>query len=314
MIAGGRTCVAGPPVGAARDQQRHMFPSAFIHPRTKGTTRHCINQASCSSDGDVWTEFVAETLLPTNMGKFRLRGYRHTIDSGRTFSEPSAIISGAVEGGEDIVLRVHDACWTSEVIGSLKCDCREQLHLAMRYVQDQPPGLVIYCQQEGRGIGLANKIAAYALQERGLDTVQANRALGLPDDCREYSAVRHILKDLGIKSIRLMTNNPRKINELESMGIIVSGRVPCIVEAGEYNQGYLDTKEKKMQHLLSVDEELNLDGSYCYWNHEGEPGSSGVAMKGVKSGVGLQRGTAEVDAALKDGSIQERPEATRQSD
>jgi GTP cyclohydrolase II len=196
------------------------------------------NDTSPESD-EVWTEFVAETLLPTNMGKFRLRGYRHTVDGGKTFSEPSAIISGQVEGKKDVVVRVHDACWTSEVIGSLKCDCREQLHLAMRYIQDQPPGIVIYCQQEGRGIGLANKIAAYALQERGLDTVQANRALGLPDDCREYSAVRHILRELEIESIRLMTNNPRKLSELEALGIVVTGRVPCIVVGNEFNQGYL---------------------------------------------------------------------------
>lgn len=103
-----------------------------------------------------------------------------------------------------VVVRVHDACFTSEVLGSLKCDCREQLQLALDYIQGSPPGMVIYLQQEGRGIGLANKIAAYALQEKGLDTVDANRALGLPDDCREYSAVRHILEELGVKSIRLM--------------------------------------------------------------------------------------------------------------
>ena len=107
-------------------------------------------------------------------------------------------------------MRVHDACFTSEVLGSLKCDCREQLALALEVIQAQPPGMVIYLQQEGRGIGLANKIAAYALQEKGLDTVDANRALGLPDDCREYSAVRHILEDLGVKSIRLMVRPDRQ--------------------------------------------------------------------------------------------------------
>lgn len=258
-------------------------------------------QGTASENGkDVWTEFVAETLLPTQMGKFRLRGYRHTVDGGTSFSEPSAIISGQVEGSDNVIVRVHDACWTSEVIGSLKCDCREQLHLAMRTIQEQQ-GIVIYCQQEGRGIGLANKIAAYALQERGLDTVQANRALGLPDDCREYSAVRHILHELGINSIRLMTNNPRKIAELEALGITVTGRVPCIVEAGEYNAGYLTTKEQKMAHLLSQDDDMDLDGSYCYWNHEGEPGSSGVA-----TGIGeveLAKSDEAVLSALREGMI-----------
>ena len=301
---------------------------------------------SSLGSGEVWTEFVAETLLPTTMGKFRLRGYRHTVDSGKSFSEPSAIISGQVEGKKDVVVRVHDACWTSEVIGSLKCDCREQLHLAMRYIQDQPPGIVIYCQQEGRGIGLANKIAAYALQERGLDTVQANRALGLPDDCREYSAVRHILHELGVESIRLMTNNPRKISELEALGIVVTGRVPCIVVGNEFNQGYLyvtvfqlahclamlpfvslapllsllcsrdvlafldrNTKEQKMSHLLSQDEDTNLDGSYCYWNHEGEPGSSGVAV--ASNEVELAMDQEAVMGAIRDGSIREHPEQHR---
>jgi GTP cyclohydrolase II len=157
-----------------------------------------------SEGAAVSTTFVAETLLPTTQGKFRLRGYRHTTDGGSTYTEPTAIISGQVEGLSKVVVRVHDACFTSEVLGSLKCDCREQLALSMEYIQNSPPGMVIYLQQEGRGIGLANKIAAYALQERGLDTVDANRALGLPDDCREYTAVRDILEDLGVKSVRLM--------------------------------------------------------------------------------------------------------------
>ena len=130
--------------------------------------------------------------------------------------------------------------------------------------------------------------------------MQANRALGLPDDCREYSAVRHILRELGIKSIRLMTNNPRKISELEALGITVTGRVACIVEASEYNQGYLATKEQKMAHLLSQDEDMDLDGSFCYWNHEGEPGSSGVAIGGE---VELARNEEAVLSALREGSI-----------
>lgn len=226
----------------------------------------------------VWTKFVAETLLPTGQGKFRLRGYRHTIDGGRTFTEPSAIISGSVEGLEEVVVRVHDACFTSEVLGSLKCDCREQLQLALDYIQDAPPGMVIYLQQEGRGIGLANKIAAYSLQEKGLDTVDANRALGLPDDCREYSAVGHILQELGVKSIRLMTNNPRKINELAALGINVVDRVPCQVKSHKYNRGYLSAKQRRMKHILRDDEE-ELSGQYCFWDHDGEPSSAGIPLQ-----------------------------------
>ena len=133
-------------------------------------------------EGKVRTVHIAETNLPTRHGNFRLRGYKHSIDGGKTFVEPTAIICGQVEGQEDVALRVHDACFTSEVLGSLKCDCAEQLQMAMEYIRDHPPGIVIYLWQEGRGIGLANKIAAYKLQEQGLDTVDANRALGLPDD------------------------------------------------------------------------------------------------------------------------------------
>ncbi|GFH09507.1 GTP_cyclohydro2 domain-containing protein [Haematococcus lacustris] len=130
----------------------------------------------------------------------------------------------------------------------------------MEMIHSNPPGIVIYLQQEGRGIGLANKIAAYSLQESGLDTVDANRALGLPDDCREYTSVRNILAGLGVKSIQLITNNPRKINGLRALGLNITGRVPCIVQAAnEHNVGYLQAKESRMDHLL--------EGQFCYWNH-----------------------------------------------
>lgn len=216
-----------------------------------------------------------------------------------------------------VVVRVHDACFTSEVLGSLKCDCREQLHLALEYIHNKPPGIVIYLQQEGRGIGLANKIAAYALQEKGLDTVDANRALGLPDDCREYSAVKHILNDLGVTSIILMTNNPRKIEQMESLGIQVTARLPCIVHPSEFNEGYLQAKEERMSHMLSQDSddipkspEEGLDGSFCYWNHEGEPSSSGVALDDLQVNTTYQ----EVKEALLSGSIEENPQNTRNCD
>ncbi|KAK3276909.1 hypothetical protein CYMTET_15049, partial [Cymbomonas tetramitiformis] len=197
------------------------------------------------------TPFVAETLLPTGTGFFRVRAYRHMeVETEQIIMEPLAIISGEVEGMEEVPIRVHDACFTSEVLGSLKCDCNEQLNMALEYMQENGPGLVIYLQQEGRGVGLANKIAAYAMQEKGLDTVDANRALGLPDDCREYTAVANILSELNVKSIRLMTNNPRKINLLTALGIEISGRIPSIAPSNQYNEGYLDAKEKRMDHLL----------------------------------------------------------------
>ena len=160
-------------------------------------------------------------------------------------------MTGTPEGLEDVPLRVHDACFTSEVLGSLKCDCAEQLQLALAHIQAEGTGIVIYLQQEGRGIGLANKIAAYALQEaNGLDTVDANRALGLPDDCREYSSVATILAGLGVRSVRLMTNNPRKVRLLQELGVRVSGRIPCLVQAQEFSARYLQTKGEKMDHIL----------------------------------------------------------------
>ena len=227
-------------------------------------------------------------------------------------------MTGTPEGGSSIPLRVHDACFTSEVLGSLKCDCADQLRLALDFIAGPGgPGLVIYLQQEGRGIGLANKIAAYALQEGGLDTVDANRALGLPDDAREYSSVASILSDLGIKSVRLMTNNPRKVELLRGLGVSVVGRIPCLVQAQEHSLGYLLAKAGRMSHLLgadekedkgapgdvpasasssgipslsplaSDDEELALDGSYCFWEHGGEPlgPSAGDGNGGEAAGV-----------------------------
>jgi GTP cyclohydrolase II len=206
------------------------------------------------------TDFVAETRLPTDRGFYRVRGYRHSVDGGHP-TEPLAICHGDIEGREGVPVRVHDACFTSETLGSMKCDCKQQLQLAMDYIQEHD-GMVIYLHQEGRGIGLANKIAAYALQDtQGLDTVDANRALGLPDDTREYTAVINILEEMGIKSIQLMTNNPRKVATMERLGVRIDGRIPCIVKANLFNQGYLEAKEGRMKHYL--------DGSWCYWDHSG---------------------------------------------
>lgn len=217
----------------------------------------------------VRTVYVAETLLPTKHGKLRLRGYKHSIDGGKTFVEPTAMISGNVAGQENVALRVHDSCFTSEVLGSLKCDCAEQLQLSLDFIHEHPPGIVIYLWQEGRGIGLANKIAAYRLQEQGLDTVDANRALGLPDDLREYTSVRNILKELNVKSVRLMTNNPRKMRILTELGVKVTDRIPIQVQAGQHNQGYLEAKTKRMSHLI--------DSSYL----DDGPGSAAAGPGGA---------------------------------
>jgi len=209
------------------------------------------------------TTFVAETKLPTERGFYRVRAYRHANPLTGEVTEPVCLVYGDVEGKSDVPVRVHDACFTSEVLGSLKCDCKQQLELAMDYIKTNAAGgIVCYLQQEGRGIGLANKIAAYAVQESGVDTVDANRQLGLPDDTREYAAVQNMLRDLDVQSIQLMTNNPRKIRELECLGIKITGRIPCIVKANLFNEGYLAAKERRMSHVL--------ENSWRYWDKAGK--------------------------------------------
>eukprot|EP00669_Euglena_mutabilis_P007783 TRINITY_DN2998_c0_g1_i1.p1 TRINITY_DN2998_c0_g1~~TRINITY_DN2998_c0_g1_i1.p1 ORF type:complete len:425 (-),score=75.43 TRINITY_DN2998_c0_g1_i1:333-1580(-) len=204
------------------------------------------------------TVFVAETLLPTVHGDFRVRSYRHTLD-GVTFTDPIAIVHGTPEDRADVAVRVHDACWTSEVLGSLKCDCAQQLQQALAYIRTLKTGVVLYLHQEGRGIGLANKIAAYRMQELGMDTVQANRVLGFADDSREYSAVKDILDDLRVRSVRLMTNNPRKVRELRSLGVRVTSRLSCIVpDPGVLAAQYLATKEEQMGHNLTEEPDVDV--------------------------------------------------------
>ena len=191
-------------------------------------------------------EFVSETLLPTRAGSFRVRAYRDPVSG----TEPIAIIEGDVTQGESVPVRVHDECFTSEVLGSLKCDCADQLQFAMDYLHRHGRGVVIYLRQEGRGIGLANKIAAYALQEQGHDTVDANRMLGFPDDSRSYDAAAAILRDLAVQSIRVMTNNPRKVRKLEDLGVEIVGRIPVLTCATAYSEPYLTAKAQRMGHLL----------------------------------------------------------------
>jgi len=192
-------------------------------------------------------EFVAQSTIPTSKGKMVVRAYRNLLDG----TEPVAIFFHDPRQAEDLPVRVHDACFTSEVLGSQKCDCREQLDYAMDYISKER-GVVIYLQQEGRGIGLANKIAVYSMQEEGFDTVEANRVLHFPDDAREYEIAAFILKDLNIQSIALMTNNPRKIEKLEELNIVISQRLDVHINPNPHSHGYLHTKQQKMGHLLKI--------------------------------------------------------------
>jgi 3,4-dihydroxy 2-butanone 4-phosphate synthase/GTP cyclohydrolase II len=191
--------------------------------------------------------FEAEAQMPSTHGNFKLRGYYDT----RTTADHVAIIAGNPTG-ENVLVRMHSECITGEAFGSKKCECGPQLEYALdRIAADPEGGVVIYLRgQEGRGIGLLNKLKAYALQDQGMDTVEANLALGLPSEAREYGAAVSILRDLGIKSVRLMSNNPAKIDALEMAGISVTEYVPIIVGQENENAGYLETKREKMGHIL----------------------------------------------------------------
>jgi GTP cyclohydrolase II len=188
---------------------------------------------------------AAEARLPSRHGDFRVVAF-DSIDG----KEHGAIVKGDVRGRADVPLRVHSECFTGDVMGSLKCDCRDQLEAALDLVGREDFGVVLYLRQEGRGIGLANKIRAYALQDAGLDTVEANHALGFEDDERRYDIAAQMIEELGIDSIRLITNNPNKIQGLSSLGVEVSGRIPLQMEPNRFNSFYLDTKRRKSGHLL----------------------------------------------------------------
>jgi GTP cyclohydrolase II len=204
------------------------------------------------------TQYVAECNLPTKKASYRMRAYRHS--SSTSNMEPLVIISSRGYLEDNVLVRIHDQCLTSEAFGSERCDCRQQLKKSLGMINKEPTGgIVIYLQQEGRGIGLANKIAAYALQDKGLDTVEANLQLGLPPELREYSCIPDILRDLGITSIRLLTNNPYKMDQLRRLGVNITERVPVAIAPNKYNERYLHTKRDKMCHLLSSDGKLQID-------------------------------------------------------
>ncbi len=188
----------------------------------------------------------AEAALPTDFGDFRIVAYR---DMG-TGKEHAAIVKGDVTNASDVLCRVHSECLTGDILHSRRCDCGAQLDEALQAIEAEGTGLILYLRQEGRGIGLIDKIAAYELQEQGLDTVEANLRLGHPEDARSYEAARDILKDLGVASVRLMTNNPAKVDALRGLGCEITDRVPHEVAAHEGNRDYLRTKKDRMGHTL----------------------------------------------------------------
>ncbi len=189
---------------------------------------------------------VVEVNLPTMYGDFRLHLYHNVVDG----KEHMALVKGDISTDEPVLVRVHSECFTGDTLGSLRCDCQNQLHAAMRQVSREGRGVVLYMRQEGRGIGLTNKLKAYALQDEGQDTVEANEALGFKADLRDYGLGAQILVDLGISEMRLMTNNPKKVVGLESYGLHIVERVPLVSEPNQHNERYLQTKQQKMGHIF----------------------------------------------------------------
>jgi len=225
-------CTASPKVATLEDlverDKDHDCPGFGIH-------HICVR-----------VEAVAD--LPTRFGHFRVVAFWNNRDG----KEHVAIVHGDVMGAADLPTRLHSECLTGDVMGSLRCDCRDQLETALRKLGSMERGLLLYLRQEGRGIGLVNKIRAYALQEKGLDTVQANRALGFRDDERDYAVAAHMLMSLNVQSVRLMTNNPDKIRQLEQLGTKVSGRIPHVIPPNDYNRFYLETKVARSGHQIDL--------------------------------------------------------------
>jgi GTP cyclohydrolase II len=202
----------------------------------------------CEGCGDnhICVSIASIAELPTRFGDFHIVAFYNNKDG----KEHAAIVKGDISGAEDVPVRIHSECLTGDALGSLRCDCRDQLEAALTAIGKMEKGMVVYLRQEGRGIGFTNKIRAYSLQDYGMDTVEANLALGFRDDERDYEVAAHMLMSLKVKSIQLMTNNPKKMNDMTKYGINVTGRIPHVLPPNSHNEFYLRTKAAKSGHLI----------------------------------------------------------------
>ncbi len=193
---------------------------------------------------------ISAAKLPTKHGEFTMVGYENVLNG----EHHVALVKGEINEGDEVIVRVHSECLTGDAFGSMRCDCGEQLDVALQQIEKEGKGVLLYMRQEGRGIGLLNKIKAYSLQDGGMDTVESNLALGFEADLRDYSISAQILYDLGVRDIRLLTNNPLKISGIESHGMKVVERLPIVMNHNERNYGYLKTKKDKMNHMYDMEE------------------------------------------------------------
>lgn len=202
----------------------------------------------------ICVKVVAVAELPSRFGRFQIVAF----SNNRDHKEHIAVVRGEIIDKPAVLTRLHSECLTGDALGSLRCDCRDQLEDSMRTLGGEKSGLLLYLRQEGRGIGLTNKIRAYALQDAGLDTVEANQALGFRDDERDYAIAAHMIHSLSVGSVRLMTNNPRKVDGLTQHGVRVAGRVPLVMTPNSYNRFYLETKASRSGHYIDFDGKPHL--------------------------------------------------------
>jgi GTP cyclohydrolase II len=225
------------------------IPADVIDRLLEENKDHC-----CGEDSEMCVRLVALADLPTRFGAYQVAAFAHPADR----KEHAAFVHGNIVDAERVPVRLHSECLTGDAIGSLRCDCRDQLTESLETIGKMDRGIVLYLRQEGRGIGFTNKIRAYQLQDTGYDTVQANELLGFRADERDYGVAAHMLRSLHVRSIRIMTNNPSKIADLTRHGVSIVGRIPMSVMLNDYNREYLEVKRRKLGHLLPIEQNDDL--------------------------------------------------------